>query len=177
MGDVGADEIRQFLQHLAERYTEPVNLYLIGGGALCLLGNSRRTLDIDYVGDDLHLTPFQHIIEQVAREMKLEVEPVPLATFIPLPDGAEERSLLLGSFGSISVRIFDPYSIALSKLDRGTKTDLQDIVFLVRQKLIDFERLEQVVQNALPHANAFDLSVNELREHLATTYQMLGLHS
>lgn len=37
--------------------------------------------------------------------------------------------------------------------------------------------LEQVVQNALPHANAFDLSVNELREHLATTYQMLGLHS
>lgn len=37
MGDVGADEIRQFLQRLAERYTEPVNLYLIGGGALCLL--------------------------------------------------------------------------------------------------------------------------------------------
>ncbi len=136
MGDVGAEEMRQFLQQLAQRYTEPANLYLIGGGALCLLGNPRRTLDLDYVGDDLHLNPFQRIIEQVAREMKLEVEPVPLATFIPLPDGADERSLLLGVFGSISVRIFDPYSIALSKLDRGTKIDLQDDARLTAMRFL-----------------------------------------
>jgi hypothetical protein len=38
----------------------------------------------------------------------------------------------------------DPYTIALSKLDRGFDTDIEDVLFLLHQKLITFEQLELV---------------------------------
>jgi hypothetical protein len=172
MVELSDHEILRFLEQLALRYTEPIKLYLLGGSALCLLGSPRRTLDIDYVGDDLHLNTFQKTIAQLAHEMKLEVEPVPLDQFIPLPDGAEGRSWLIGNFGSISVYVFDPYSIALSKIDRGSKIDLQDVIFLIHQKLITFERLEQIVQDAFSYAKEFSMNPLEMREHLDIVRQL-----
>ena len=41
------DEIRQFLEQLSRHYSQSTILYLLGGGALCFLGNPRHTVDID----------------------------------------------------------------------------------------------------------------------------------
>jgi hypothetical protein len=43
MGNLATSEIQGFLQRLGERYSHPATLYLLGGGALCFLGNPRRT--------------------------------------------------------------------------------------------------------------------------------------
>jgi hypothetical protein len=53
MESVAKETIQIFLAEVGRRYDKPGVLYLLGGSALCLLGNSRPTLDIDYVGDDL----------------------------------------------------------------------------------------------------------------------------
>lgn len=45
METVTAENIRAFLQRLSERYPRAGTLYLLGGGALCLLGNPRETRD------------------------------------------------------------------------------------------------------------------------------------
>lgn len=45
--------IEEFLARLGGRYPKQATLYLLGGGALILLGSSRDTLDIDYVGNDM----------------------------------------------------------------------------------------------------------------------------
>ena len=50
---VDRDRILAFLDAFGKRYLQPTSLFLLGGSALCLLGNPRPTLDIDYVGDDL----------------------------------------------------------------------------------------------------------------------------
>ncbi len=59
----------------------------------------------------------------------------------------------------------DPYSIALSKLDRGFDTDLDDIVFLVQHNLVILEELERITRETLPRAAKFDLSP-EILAHL-----------
>ena len=71
MGSVESGQIRAFLEELGRRYSNPAELVLIGGSALCLLGSPRPTLDIDYVGDDLNKDDLQQVMEQIAREMNL----------------------------------------------------------------------------------------------------------
>jgi hypothetical protein len=89
-----------------------------------------------------------------------------LDEFIPLPSKAEERHRFMARYGKLSVNIFDPYSIALSKLDRGFEADIEDIVFLIKRGLVSLTKLEAVVQVALPHAKEFDLNTHELQDHL-----------
>lgn len=79
MAGIAEETILAFLVELGRRYPRPTELLLLGGSALCLLGSPRPTLDIDYVGDDLSKTELQQSIDQVAKEMGIEVEAVPIA--------------------------------------------------------------------------------------------------
>jgi len=47
-------EIQSILQSMGERVPPHSQLILIGGGALSLLGSPRLTIDIDFIGDDVH---------------------------------------------------------------------------------------------------------------------------
>ena len=168
MGGLAAAEVEQFLQRLGERYPHSGTLYLLGGAALCLLGSPRRTVDIDYTleappdkADELRAA-----IEAVAREMQLELEDVPLEEFAPLPSDASARHRWVGQFGGLAVYVYDPHSIALSKVARGFEADLQDVLFLLRQDLITLEELEEHVQSALPRAWDYDVDPAELRLYL-----------
>ena len=116
---------------------------------------------------------FENAMKELSNEMRLDLEYVPLDEFIPLPANAEERHRLVGRFGKIDVHIFDPYSIALSKLDRGFEADLDDVVFLIQRGLVSLPKLEQVVQDAIPQAGKFDMSPRELKNHLQTVKDMV----
>jgi len=48
MEPVTLDTLQSFLQRLGERYPSAGILYLLGGSALCLLGNPCTTVDVDY---------------------------------------------------------------------------------------------------------------------------------
>lgn len=93
---------------------------------------------------------------QVAKELKIYIVPVPLEKFIPLPEGSEKRHIRIGQFGNLEVYVADPYSIALSKLDRGFDTDLDDIVFLIRHKHVALVVLDRITHDALSLAGKFD---------------------
>ncbi len=173
MDNLDIVNIRDFLEELGKHQKQASTLYLLGGSALCLLGSSRPTIDIDYVGHDLQKDEFQKVIEQVARAMHLDVEAVPISEFVPLPDGAYERSIEVGQFGKIRVYIFDPYTIALSKIDRGLDTDVEDILFLIQQNLIIFEQLETVVHTALNYAPEFGLDSSAVRGHIEVVRSQL----
>lgn len=69
MESVATEQIKTFLTELGDRYPFPTILILLGGSALCLLGSNRPTLDIDYVGDDLHKNDLQRLIDQIAQEL------------------------------------------------------------------------------------------------------------
>jgi hypothetical protein len=166
-------DVLHFLEQLGRRYDRQAELHLIGGAALCLFGSPRATLDVDFVGNDLpnaeERAPgtFRAVMEDLADELHIEIEAVPLEQFIPLPPDADTRHQFVGEFGSVRVFMFDPYSIALSKLDRGLPGDMQDILFLVRQGLIESATLATIVEQALTRAVEFNLDRTEIQERLA----------
>ncbi|MCB0138136.1 MAG: hypothetical protein KDD75_23750 [Caldilineaceae bacterium] len=173
MTSIASDQIYAFLRILSERYPHAARLTLLGGSALCLLGSDRPTLDIDYVGDDLRKTDFQHLIEQVAQELQIALEAVPIEQFVPIPAGADERRLFIGRFHQLDVYVLDPYTIALSKLDRGFDTDLEDVAFLIRRGIVAADELEQVVSDAATLAQEFAMDAAALHVHLATVQGMV----
>ena len=161
-------DIENFLYELGTRLATEETLYLIGGSALLLLGNPRGTLDIDYVGSD-YPPPSDTLaatIRSLATELRIEVEPVPMDEFMPLPKEAEQRHQPIGRFGNLSVYLFDPYSIAISKLDRGLGFDLEDVSFLIDQGWITFEQLKKHAEEVLKRASIFDMDKKAFLEHL-----------
>ncbi len=99
---------------------------------------------------------------------------MPLDKFIPLPQGSEGRVIRVGQFGNLEIFIADPYSIALSKLDRGADTDYDDLVFLVQHNHVDMNEFERMVQEAPPHARQFDFHPDILK-HLQELKKRLGI--
>lgn len=156
MKSISIQNMHEFFERLGNHYPNQATLNLLGGSAMILLGSTRDTLDIDYVGDDIQKDDFQIALEKTANELELETEPVPIDRFIPLPDGNEQRKIFIGHYGNVSVFIIDPYSIALSKLDRGFDADIEDIVFLIERKQIKIEQLEKILKDGLSHAGKFD---------------------
>ena len=158
-------EIQSILQLLGERLPSTFPLVLVGGSALALLGSPRPTIDIDFVGDDVKPNKLHQAIMQIGKELNIDVEPVPIERFVPLPEGSDKRRIYVGQFGNLNVYVADPYSIALSKLDRGFDTDIDDIIFLIEHNYVVLDELERITIKALSHAPKFDLHP-EIREHL-----------
>lgn len=150
-------KLETILTALGEHVPPGSQLHLLGGGALTLLGSPRPSLDIDFVGDDIHPIELHRTIMGKAREMDLQVDAVPIDRFIPVPDGSEERSIYIGQYANLEIHVIDPYTIALSKVDRGAFTDYDDIVFLIDSGHVTMGELERIVQKAVSKAGKFDL--------------------
>jgi hypothetical protein len=165
---VNTQALEMFFQELGKRYEEPAMLYLVGGSALVLLGSDRPTLDIDYVGIDIPglWDELQRLIDEIATEMDLKIEAVPYREMIPLSSDTEERHIYVGRYGTIDVYVFDPYAMALGKLDRGFPSDLEDIVFMLEHNLLNLPQFEKVVQDALPVADQYDMNPAQMQKNL-----------
>lgn len=157
-------DIKSILQNIGERVPAGSELILVGGSALALLGNARPTIDIDFVGDDVRPNTLHQSILRMAEELGVYADPVPLERFIPLPKDSDQRSIRIGQFGNLEIYVADPYSIALSKVDRGADTDYDDLLFLVEKGHVEMSKLEAILAEALPHAREFDLEPDIL-EH------------
>jgi len=109
VGAVTSKALEAFLQSLGERSSCTGALYLLGGSALCLLGNPRTTADIDYTfeAETGSSEQFDDTVMELAREMRLDIESVPLAEFIPLPPQARQRRRFYGRYGGLEVYLFD----------------------------------------------------------------------
>jgi hypothetical protein len=165
MGAITSVALEAFLQRLGERSSCSGAFYLLGGSALCLLGSPRTTADVDYVfeAEVGSLEQLQATVSELAAEMRLDVEAVPLDEFVPLPPRARERRRLVGRYGRLDVYLFDLYSIALSKIARGFEADLEDVMFLLREHLIEFGELEAYFNSILPDAPKADILPSEFR--------------
>ena len=102
---------------------------------------------------------------QAAKKFKSTLSLFLLTVLFPCHLTERGAISIFGSLATIEVFVADPYGIALSKLDRGFDTDIEDIVFLIQSQRINIGKLEHVVQEALPQADNYDLNPDIL-EHL-----------
>jgi hypothetical protein len=143
------------------------------------LGSPRATLDVDYTFEVApeEAARFRAALSELAAEMHLDLEDVPLAEFIPLPPEAWERRRTVGQFGQLRVYIFDPYSIALSKIARGFEADLEDVGFMLREHLIEFGELERFFEQILPQVHKADIIPQEFRAYFAEVRRRMAAAS
>ena len=166
-------DVYSILNLFGEKVPPESKITLLGGSALILLGNSRETIDIDFIGDDVNPSELHRHIVQIAKENKILLDIVPLEHFIPLPQDSEERAISIGQFGNLSVFIADPYSIALSKIDRGLANDYADIEFLLAKGHIILDMLTKIVQSTIAKSGKYDLNPDFLN-HFEELKSRLG---
>lgn len=82
-----------------------------------------------------------------------------------MPKGNEGRAIRIGQYGNLEIFVADPYSIAISKLDRGLDSDFDDLDFLVQKNYVNMDEFERMARDALPHASKYDFDPNII-EHL-----------
>ncbi len=137
------ERIRGLVRELARTASEDTTIYLTGGATAVLHGWRDSTVDID-----LRLEPdsddLLRRIATVKDELHVNVELASPPDFIPELPGWRERSPFAFSEGRITVRHFDPYSQALSKISRDFELDRADVEAMIEQGLVDPKRLEEL---------------------------------
>jgi len=136
---VDAERIRALAQALGEVAREETTLYLTGGATAVIEGWRRSTVDVH-----LRLEPdsdeLMRAIAAVKDELEINVELASPPDFVPELEGWRERSPFVLREGRVTVRHFDLYSQALSKIERGFGQDLEDVASMVREGLVDPRR-------------------------------------
>lgn len=128
---------------------------------------------IDYVGDDLEKRTFDRVLEEIAQKLKLDIEAVPIEKFLPVTVEDMDACLPFGKFGEIDVLILNPYIIGFSKVERGFDTDIEDVIFLIKNKYIESEIMTTRIRNILLQANKFDIDRNSVMNHWRDILQQL----
>lgn len=144
---VDRERIQAFARALARDAPNDTKLYLTGGASAVLRGWRAATLDIDIrfepEADELLLA-----IARLKDELDVNVELASPPDFIPEVAGWRDRSPFVLREGRIDVHHFDFYSQALSKIERGFAQDLEDVDAMLRDGLVERDRLRQLFAQA-----------------------------
>jgi hypothetical protein len=155
---VDSSRLRAFLNELSRAAKAPTRLYLTGGASQLLRGLRESTLDIDLTFEPESDELLRSMVA-LKESLDVNVELVSPAHFVPALPGWLERCEFAFETGKLAVFHFDPYTQALSKIERGHDRDLQDVHALVRTGLIDVARLRDLfadVQSELFRYPAID---------------------
>jgi hypothetical protein len=138
-----AMRIQAVLDHLGRSTSTSLRIYLAGGATAVLHGWRPTTIDVD-----LKLVPdsdeLLRAIPRLKEELEVNLELAAPDQFIPPLPGWEERSLFIRQVGSVAFYHYDPYGQALAKIERGHPLDLDDACRMVREGLVETDRLLQL---------------------------------
>src|SRR6266487_3983491 len=148
--NVDKKAIESFLQQLGRTFRKSGRLYLVGGAALVHAGvRPGFTQDIDIQVGGANEGDLIISIQRLIQQMQINIEFASPKDFIPLPSQWETHARYIGRYGQIEVFYFDFYSIALSKIERGTTRDIEDVKLLVQQQRIALDELDATYQEVL----------------------------
>jgi hypothetical protein len=145
---------RSFLSDIDATLTENVELHCVGGVVLTVLYDApRSTADVDVIAitPRTEIEPLMRLAEQgseLHRKHNVYLQLVGVAT---VPDSYEERltEIFPGTFNNLRLLALDPYDIALSKIERNSQRDRDDVRHLARTIPFDITKLKERYQNEL----------------------------
>jgi hypothetical protein len=144
-----ADSVRRLLAELGRATRVPTTLYLVGGATAVLEGWRKTTIDVD-----IRLEPESDDILRALPDLKnrlaVNVELASPLDFLPELPGWRDRSPFVGQEGALTVRHFDLYSQALSKLERAFDQDLSDVSAMVERQLVEPAELRRLFDAVEP---------------------------
>ncbi len=137
------------MNSLGRKARRPVRVYFTGGTTAVLFGWRDTTIDIDL--------RFEPDLDELYRELPLLKEKIGInielaspSDFIPALPGWEDRSKYIDRKGKVDFYHYDPYSQALSKIERGHAQDIKDVESMFENGLIEKEKLAALFKEIEP---------------------------
>jgi hypothetical protein len=143
------EKLLSLMEALGRRVKSPGRIYLTGGATALLHGWRPMTVDVDIKADPEPGGLFE-AIAVLKDELAVNIELACPSDFIPEVPGWRERCLFIASHGKLEFYHYDPYSQALSKIERGHPRDLNDAQAMLRAGLIRIEPLLDLFQQIEP---------------------------
>lgn len=123
------------LSTMANRSRGEGKIYLTGGACAVYQGWRESTLDIDLKIDPEPQRIYE-AIQYVKRHCQVNIELASPSDFIPELHGWRERSRWIKRYGTLDIFHYDFTSQALSKIERSSDQDIEDVFnFLTHQEL------------------------------------------
>lgn len=142
---VDASRIRELAQRLSRVAVGRARIYLTGGATAVLEGWRDSTIDVD-----IRLEPeadeLLRALVGIKDSLGINIELASPLDFIPELPAWRDRSTFVFSEGGVDVYHFDPYSQALSKIERGFKQDLDDVQAMIERGLVKPARLLELYE-------------------------------
>jgi hypothetical protein len=131
-----------FLAAVDRQLSQPIELHCSGGFVITFCyGLPRPTGDVDYVSiipydEQARLQAIAGPDSKLAKKYKVYLQYVGWAS---LPEDYVQRlvEMFPGRFERLRLLALDPYDLALSKLDRNSPKDREDVAFLARTVPLD----------------------------------------
>jgi hypothetical protein len=127
--------LNDFMAAMGRKTKGGGRIYFTGGATALLHGWRPMTVDVDIKADP-EPSGFFESIATIKDELSLNIELASPSDFIPELPNWRERSLFIARHGLLDFYHYDPYSQALSKLERGHTRDLADVEAMLRDGLI-----------------------------------------
>ena len=131
-----AARVGALMKALGRAAREPARVYFTGGATAVLLGWRPTTIDVD-----LRIEPesdaLLRSIPELKERLEINVELACPSDFIPELPGWKERSEFVAQEGNLSFYHYDPYSQALSKVERSHERDIEDVRRMIESGRVD----------------------------------------
>lgn len=134
--DADPQRIRELARELGKTVAPGTRMYLTGGATAVLEGWRESTVDVDVrfePDSDAALAK----ISELKERLSINVELASPLDFLPALHDWQGRSRFRFREGNVEVFDFDPYSQALSKLERGFELDLEDVASMVSSSQVE----------------------------------------
>ena len=137
--------------------SSPVEVLIVGGSALALLGEPRITSDIDYIGSVGYLP--KEYLSSLGFSSNVK-------TFFAIYGTDEYSSYELNGFKNLKVRVLSYEDLAVMRLFSTRAKDLDDLINYIFPKLSSYISLKKKIETykeyySLDNGNS-DLHVNQL---------------
>jgi Nucleotidyltransferase of unknown function (DUF6036) len=145
---------RSFLSQVEQTLTETVELPCFGGFVVTTLyGLARSTADVDVL-TVIPKSAGQHLLDLAGKGSEFHRKYgiyLDFVTIAPVPEDYDRRltEMYPGAFQHLRLLAFDPYDIALAKLERNIQRDRDDVKHLARTIPFDLEVLKDRYQKEL----------------------------
>lgn len=136
-----------FLSQVDDRLSEDVELHCFGGFVITMLyGLARSTVDVDVLPATKRsawrrLANLAGKGSELHRKYGIYLDFVAIA---PVPEDYDQRltEMFPGTFRHLRLLAFDPYDLALAKLERNIQRDRDDVKHLARTIPFDLDALQ-----------------------------------
>jgi len=135
-----------FLRDIDDFVTEETHFHCLGGFVVTVIyGAVRSTSDLDSIATVQRNPALLSYVGQgseLHKKHKVYLDPVGVA---PLPENYEDRlmEVFQGLFRNLRLFTLDPYDIALTKIERNTERDRDDVKYLANVISFDVQILHQ----------------------------------